>query len=346
MRVAFFRGRPPFRQVVTHGFIVAEDGRKMSKSLGNSVEPQAIIKESGAEVIRLWVAMVDYREEVRAGRQILARVVEAYRKIRNTLRYLASNLYDFDPATDVVPLEQMREVDRFALARYAATARTVLDGYAAYDFPTIFQAVNQFATVDLSAFYADVSKDRLYTFAATAPERRSAQTALYLMADGLTRLLAPILPVTADELWRHLPGDREASVHLAEFPGDVVRLEDPGLDERWTRLLRVRDDVNRALEAARQEKLIGTALGARVELAARGELATLLRRHYADLPMLLIVSHVDLREAEGDGPDLEVRVAKADGEKCPRCWRIVPHLSGAASGVCGRCQTALGPAAA
>ncbi len=198
------RGRAPFREVLTHGFIVAEDGRKMSKSLGNSIEPQDIIKESGAEIIRLWIAMVDYREEVRVGKQILARVIEAYRKIRNTLRYLVSNLYDFDPASDALALDRLHDVDRFALARYGVAAVAVKKAYERYDFPTIFQAINQFATVDLSAFYADVSKDRLYTFGAASAERRSAQTAMYIIADGLTRLLAPILPVTADELWKHL----------------------------------------------------------------------------------------------------------------------------------------------
>ncbi|CAN5384733.1 isoleucine--tRNA ligase [soil metagenome] len=343
------RGRPPFREVVTHGFIVAEDGRKMSKSLGNSIEPQDIIKDSGAEIIRLWVAMVDYREEVRLGRQILARVVEAYRKIRNTLRYLASNLYDFDPAADMVPLERMQEVDRFALARYAAAARTVLGAYEAYDFPTIFQTINQFTTVDLSAFYADVSKDRLYTFAAASPERRSAQTALFLMADGLTRLLAPVLPMTTDELWKHLPGTREASVHLAEFPSDIDRLQNPELADRWTRLMRIRDDVNGALETARQDKLIGNALGASVRLTARGATAALLQQHVADLPMLFIVSRVELQPAEdAEGPELSVRVDKAEGDKCPRCWRVVASLSErpTAAGVCERCVSALGPAAA
>jgi isoleucyl-tRNA synthetase len=342
------RGRPPFRTVVTHGFIVAEDGRKMSKSLGNSIEPQDIIKDSGAEIVRLWVAMVDYREEVRLGRQILARVVEAYRKIRNTLRYLASNLYDFDPATDALSTSRLQEVDRFALARYGVTARTVLDAYEAYDFPAIFQAVNQFTTVDLSAFYADVSKDRLYTFGASSPERRSAQTALYLIADGLTRLLAPILPVTTDELWRHLPGEREASVHLAEFPAGVDTLQDAALAGRWERLLRVRDEVNRALEGARQEKLIGNALGARVRLIARGETAALLEQYQADLPMLLIVSQVDLERATGEGPDVEVQVARADGHKCPRCWRVVSATSDAPGreGLCERCAGALGTAAA
>src|SRR5262245_23249697 len=163
--------------------------------------------------------MSDFREELRVGRQILARVVEAYRKIRNTGRYLLANLYDFDPDKDAVPVASLQEVDRYALARYAEFAREVLDAYDAYDFPTIFQRTNQLTTVDLSAFYADVSKDRLYTFAPGSIDRRSAQTAMYVIANGLSRLLAPILPVTCDELWRHLPGTtREPSVHLAEFP--------------------------------------------------------------------------------------------------------------------------------
>ncbi len=337
------RGRAPFREVLTHGFIVAEDGRKMSKSLGNSIEPQDIIKESGAEIIRLWVAMVDYREEVRLGRQILARVIEAYRKIRNTLRYLASNLYDFDPAADRVPLERMHEVDRFALARYGTAAAAVLKAYETYDFPTIFQAINQFATVDLSAFYADVSKDRLYTFGAASTERRSAQTAMYLIADGLTRLLAPILPVTTDELWRSLPGTREDSVHLADFPQDVAALLDPVLDERWTRLMKIRDDVNRALETARQAKTIGNALGARLTLRAGGAAAALLEDYREDLPMLFIVSEVRLETAAAGGDELAIEVERAEGDKCPRCWRFVRTMSAepATAGLCERCAAAL-----
>jgi isoleucyl-tRNA synthetase len=337
------RGKAPFREVVTHGFIVAEDGHKMSKSLGNSIEPQDIIKESGAEIIRLWVAMVDYREEVRLGKQILARVIEAYRKIRNTLRYLLSNLYDFDPATDQVPLDRMEEVDRFALARYGTAAATVLKAYETYDFPTIFQAVNQFTTVDLSAFYADVSKDRLYTFAPRADERRSAQTALYIIADGLTRLLAPILPVTADELWRHLPGTRDRSVHLGEFPRDADVLLDPSLTERWERLMKIREDVNRTLEVARQAKTIGNSLGAKVVLRASAIDAALLDRYRDDLPMLFIVSEVLLDTTGADSAALQIEVARADGEKCPRCWRFVRSISSApgTEGLCDRCAEAL-----
>ncbi len=334
------RGRPPFREVLTHGFLIDVDGRKMSKSLGNVVQPQDVIKESGAEILRLWVAMSDFREELRVGKQILARVIEAYRKFRNTLRYLASNLYDFDPATSL-PVEELQEVDRFVLSRYGATAATVLRGYQDYDYPTIFQTVNQFLTVDLSAFYADVSKDRLYTFAAGSRERRSAQTAMFIMADGLARLLAPILPVTSDELWRHLPGGREEAVHIATFPRDVERLIDTALEQEWTALRDIRDTVNRALETSRQGKIIGTSLAAHVALTAGGESAALLRRHEEDLPMLFIVSQVSL---DAGGPDgVSVSVSRAEGQKCDRCWRVLPELSREprVEGLCGRCVAAL-----
>ena len=200
------RGRPPFRQVVTHGFVVADDGRKMSKSLGNSIEPEEIIKTSGADILRLWVAMSDFTQEIRLSKEILARAVEAYRKIRNTLRYLLGNLYDFDPAIDRMPLDRLEEIDRYILGRYGELGQRITKAYADYDYATVFQGLNAFTTVDLSAFYADVSKDRLYTFAARSPQRRSAQTAMYVMVEGLTRLMAPILPFTADEVWHFVPG--------------------------------------------------------------------------------------------------------------------------------------------
>ena len=336
------RGRPPFREVLTHGFLIDVDGRKMSKSLGNTVRPQEVIKESGAEILRLWVAMSDFREELRVGKQILARVIEAYRKIRNTLRFLVSNLYDFDPAVHRMALARMQEVDRFAVSRYAEMAASVLSAYDRYDYPAIFQTVNQYMTVDLSAFYADVSKDRLYTFAASSDERRSAQTAMYIMADGLARLLAPILPITADELWRHLPGSRDASVHLADFPRDVDGLRDEALTRKWERLLAVRDEVNRSLEVARQAKEIGTSLGAHVTLRAGGSTGALLTDYEADLPMLFIVSQVTLEPAGSD--ELSVAVSRAEGDKCQRCWRIVPDVSRDpdTEGLCSRCIDALG----
>ena len=339
------RGRPPFREVLTHGFLIDVDGRKMSKSLGNTISPQEVIKESGAETLRLWVAMSDFREEPRVGRQILARVVEAYRKIRNTCRYLLANLYDFDPAKDSLAVTSLQEVDRYALARYAEFAREMLDAYDAYDFPTIFQRVNQLTTVDISAFYADVSKDRLYTFAPGSDERRSAQTAMYVIANGLSRLLAPILPVTCDELWRHLPGTAEASVHLAEFPSreSLDAFANPSLVADWQRLIAIRDEVNRALESARQAKTIGTSLGAQVTLRARGDSLTLLDKYRNELPMLFIASQVTVTEAPGQGDAVELTVSRAEGVKCARCWRIVPEVSSesGSEGLCSRCVEAI-----
>jgi isoleucyl-tRNA synthetase len=344
------RGRPPFRQVLTHGFIVAEDGRKMSKSLGNSIEPQDIIKQSGADILRLWVSMSDYTQEVRLSKEILARVVEAYRKIRNTLRYLLANLYDFDPAVDQVRRADLEEVDRYVLAKYANAGRRILHAYEEYDYGTIFQALNAFTTLDLSALYGDISKDRLYTFAPRSAERRSAQTAMYLMADGLTRLAAPILSFTADELWRFLPGDREESVHMAVFPpaAALEALADDDLVGRWDRLIAIREQVLAEIEPLRKSKQIGSSLQAKVVLSANQSLLPLLEQYAADLPMLFIVSEVELRPAP---PDVEVHeeakprvtIERAGGVKCERCWRYVPSVSSdpASAGLCERCQEAL-----
>ena len=266
------RGRPPYREVVTNGFVIDTDGQKMSKSVGNVIAPQDVIKQSGADVLRLWAAMSDYWEDIRVSKEILTRAAEAYRKIRNTLRYLVANLYDFDPSRDRVPLEALEDVDKYILARYSAVARQTLRAYGDYDFSTIFQAVNAFATVDLSAFYADVSKDRLYTFASGSKERRSSQTAMYIVADGLARLLAPILSFTSDELWRYLPGDREDSVHLALFPDDASldQLNDASFVARWERLIAIRDQVLARIEPLRKDKQIGSSLQAKVILSAAG----------------------------------------------------------------------------
>jgi len=335
------RDRAPYRAVLTHGFVVDEHGRKMSKSLGNVIAPQQVMSESGAEVLRLWVSMVDYRDEVRMSKAVLARTVEAYRKIRNTFRYLLSNLADFDPAVDQVPAGALIDVDRYVLALYGRLAATVREAYDTYNFQTIFHAVNEFVTVDLSAFYLDVSKDRLYTFRAGSVERRSAQTAVYIIADGLTRLIAPILSVTADEIWPRLPSSREASVHLAHFPAGTDTWQDEALEARWRGLLDVRGVVNAALEEARQRKAIGNALSAHVTLRASGDLATLLEAFAGQLPMLLITSGVTVeRLAEGD---LSVTVARAAGDKCPRCWRYVTELvtDGDLAGLCLRCADAV-----
>jgi isoleucyl-tRNA synthetase len=337
------RGRPPFREVLTHGFLIDLEGRKMSKSLGNVIAPQDVIKESGAEIIRLWVSMTEFTEELRVSKEILTRVVDVYRKLRNTCRILVANLYDFDPSTDMVPVEGLDEVDRFALARYAEAAQKILRAYNDYDFSVVSQTLNTLATVDLSAFYVDVTKDRMYTLGAKSRERRSTQTVMYLISEGLARLLAPILPVTADQLWQHIPGRRSGSIHLEEFP-KVETYTDAPLLKTWEGLLGVRETVNAALEEKRKNKVIGTALGARVIIHASGPIGTLLTTRRDALPMLFNVSDVALTVGGADGPDeVRVEVEKAPGVKCARCWRFVPSVRTEpdCAGICDRCVDAL-----
>ncbi|HJO16731.1 MAG TPA: isoleucine--tRNA ligase [Vicinamibacterales bacterium] len=347
------RGKAPYRQVITHGFVVDESGRKMSKSLGNDIAPQTVIEESGAEILRLWVAMVDYREDVRIGKEILARVIEAYRKIRNTLRILVANLHDFEPIEDAVPPDQLEELDRFVLARYADNATRVITAYDRYDFQQIFQTLNRFVTVELSALYIDIVKDRLYTFAPAHPARRSTQTAIFRIADGLTQLIAPILPVTADELWRVLPGSREVSVHLADFPSGLDELIDSELVERWERLVRIREAVNAKIEILRKNKTVGTSLEACVQLRASGDTLALLERYRDELPTLLIaqaqvesVQMTSTDESSVTGETIGIEVGRASGLKCERCWRYVPSLSNQPDkqGLCDRCVEMLSAA--
>ena len=337
------RGRAPFDQVLTHGFVVDEQGRKMSKSLGNTIAPQDVMKQSGADVLRLWVSMVDYREDIRLGKEILARVVEAYRKFRNVLRVLLANLYDFDPVADAVPRERMLEIDRWAMARYATVAEKMVKAYEDYDYPVIYQAANQFITVDLSAFYVDITKDRMYTFGTKSEARRSGQTAMFHIVDGLARLLAPILPFTMDEVWRNLPGEREASVHLALFPTKLGAWDDDRLLDRWARLSEVRDTVNVALEDKRQQKVITSNLSARVGLSTAGALSQLLGEYRDELATLFGVSQVTLdsavTEAAEDPSAARVVVERAEGVRCDRCWRYVPAVN--AEGICDRCAEAL-----
>ena len=340
------RGRAPFNQVLTHGFVMDDQGRKMSKSLGNTVAPQDIIKQSGAEILRLWASMVDYREDIKVGKEVLARTVEAYRKIRNVIRVLVANLYDFDPKDDVVPKARILEVDRWALAKYADAAERIVKAYDHYDYPGIFQAVSQLITVDLSAFYIDVTKDRMYTFGPKSEARRSGQTAMYIIVDGLARLLAPILSVTMDELWRMLPGEREASVHMALFPAGLDQWQDAALVERWAALAAVRDQVNLQLEEKRKDKTIAANLSAQVKLAAGGDAAVALHDYADFLPTLFGVSAVEVSAAPveaGLQTRLEVAVERATGTKCERCWRYVAEVSqdGDRAGLCPRCVDAL-----
>ncbi len=350
------RGAAPYRQVLTPGWTLDAEGRAMSKSLGNTVDPQEVAQTYGAEIVRLWVASVDFREDVVLSPEILARLSEAYRKLRNTLRYCLSNLYDFVPLQDCVTAEHLEEIDAWALWRTAQVLEEVEAGYQDYAFHKVYRTLYDFATVDLSAFYFDILKDRLYTAPARSVRRRAGQTALCLIADTLVRALAPLLCFTAEEVWSLLPRTpgREPGVHLATFMAPSQLRE--SISERhlqrmanWERLVAVRNEVLKALEIARQEKLIGGGLEAKVRLSVNGDLASLLREYQAELPSLFIVSQAELSPDSLPGayqsqlPGLAVRVERATGRKCARCWNYSERVGEDANYplVCERCSAAL-----
>lgn len=330
--------RAPYKTVITHGWVVDGEGRKQSKSLGNVTAPREIVDKSGADVLRLWAAAVDYTEDMRCSGEILQRVTDAYRKIRNTIRYALGNLDGFDPAKDSVPFEDLHEIDQWALAELDSVVEKCLKGYENYDFQSVYTTLYNFVTVTLSNRYFDILKDRLYIFAPKSRDRIAAQTAIYEIAEKLTRLMAPILVFTADEAWENLPGTRPASVHIAEFPAAAGR-QDSELLARWEKIFDIRDEVLKTLEDARNEKLIGSSLEAKVVLSAPAESFALLKQYEADLRYIFIVSQVELSE----GDSLKVAVEKADGEKCERCWNYSTRVGDAAKypTACERCVEAL-----
>ncbi|MDY0270284.1 isoleucine--tRNA ligase [Trichloromonas sp.] len=341
----------PYKAVLTHGFVVDGNGKKMSKSQGNVVAPEEVIKKFGAEILRLWVAAQDYRDDIRISPEILQRLSDAYRRIRNTARYILGNLHGFDPAADAVADGELLEIDRWALSRLERLVGRVEKAYDDYEFHFLYHAVHNFCSVDMSAFYLDVLKDRLYTAPAKSLARRSGQTAMYRILDALTRLIAPVLSFTADEIWRELPGKREESVHLASFPRFETSLLDADLEARFEKLLAVRSDVSKALETARTDKLIGHSLDARVLVAApAGEWRELLDNYRDELATLFIVSQAELvDELSGDAavgtevPGLKVQVEKAQGEKCERCWNYSVTVGSDSEHptICRRCLEAL-----
>jgi isoleucyl-tRNA synthetase len=340
------RGRAPYRQVVTHGFTVDAEGKKISKSLGNDVDTQKLIQTYGAEILRMWTIMVDYREDMRISDDMIKRVAEAYRKVRNTIRYLLSNLGDFDPARDAVAEEAMDELDRYALARHRQVVARVLDAYESYEFHLVYHQLVQYAAADLSSFYLDVLKDRLYCDAAAGERRRSAQTVLHRVARDLCLLLAPVLPFTTDEAWALVPGLPEPSVHLALFP--TREESDDAVLSRWAGLLDARAEVMKALEDARTAKRVAASLEAAVVVRGPAQALAPLRAHEekgrvfpGNLANLFIVSAVRLEEAEAP---LAVSVEHAPGRKCERCWTWSAAVGTLAAhpGVCERCATVLG----
>jgi isoleucyl-tRNA synthetase len=329
------RGRAPYRAVLTHGFVVDGEGKKMSKSLGNVISPQQITNKHGAEILRLWCASADYREDMRISEEILSRLIEAYRKIRNTCRFLLGNIYDLDmPMT--LKKDEMPEIDRFAMARLQGLIERVNRAYENFAFHEVFHSVYNFCVVDMSSFYLDVLKDRLYTFRADSMDRRISQNVLYNILVSLTKLLAPILSFTAEEIWQHIKSEIrdpkseiEDSVFLSSFPEVNQEFLDNELQDRWERLIGIRDEVNKALEIKRKEKFIGNSLEAKVTLYVNDDIYRLLEPYNNFLPTLFIVSSAKVFKDEGlmegifrsseiDG--LSVLVERADGKKCERCW--------------------------
>lgn len=324
------RNEAPFKSVLTHGYVVDGKGRKMSKSLGNVILPADVVKNMGADILRLWVASSEHTVEVNASNEILKRASDAYRRIRNTARFLLSNLYDFDPEKDLMPAENMVALDQWAVATTMAMQEKIIAAYDHYHFQKIYQLIHNFCTVQMGSFYLDIIKDRLYTSKATGVPRRSAQTALYYITEALVRLLAPITSFTADEIWQFMPGKREASVFLSSWYRDFPALkETEGELERWQWLMQVRDEVNKALETCRSEGRIGSALEAEVVLYADDDAYKKLSALGGELRFLLITSDATvLPKSKQDPaaektalPELTVKINVSSNKKCVRCWQ-------------------------
>ena len=329
-------GQAPYKALLTHGFVVDGQGRKMSKSLGNAVDPQGMIKKYGAEVVRLWVAASDYRDDVRLSNHILESLSEGYRKIRNTLRYCLSQLSDFDPAQDASA--DLLPIDRWALSRFERYRAQVIKAYQAYEFHRIYHATVDLCATDLSAFYFDVLKDRTYCSGKRWPARRAAQTVLHRIVRDLCRLLAPMMSFTAEEAWRHLPGKPAESVFLAGFPAPEEALISDSLEEEFAHLKSLREVVNLALEQKRVAKEIGKASEAEIILTVPPGLAReVAQRYESELADLFLCASVTLRA--GDAPAAEVR--KSSHPPCVRCWRALPEVAASADKLCVRCQRAV-----
>ncbi len=323
------RGVPPFKNVLTHGFVVDGKGKKMSKSVGNVIAPEEIINQYGAEILRLWVASEDYRDDIKISDEILKQLSDAYRKIRNTMRFLLGNISDFQPDTEIVAYDDLEEADRWALHQFELLKRKVKKSYSEFEFHVFFHGLYNFCTVTMSSLYLDFLKDRLYTMPPASKERKSAQTVLHLIAEGLLLLMSPVLSFTAADAWAHLPASarREENIFLAEFPANDDNALDEKLNTKWARLLAVRKELTKILEGARRDKVIGHPLEAQVLLKVDGELGDFLAENWQTLQTIAIVS--DLTRVD-DSPagacageeltELSIAVRAADGEKCERCW--------------------------
>ena len=341
-----WRGAAPYREVCTHGWVVDGEGRKMSKSLGNGMVPEDITDQYGADILRLWVASSDYHSDIRISKDILKQLSEVYRKIRNTARYILGNIYDFNPDTDCVADDKLHEIDRWALTKLSELAAKVREAYKNYEFYLIFHAIHNFCTIDMSNFYLDVLKDRLYVEKADSESRRAAQTAIYKILRGLTLMVAPIIPFTGEEIWSFMPkmeGDSAESVMFHEMPTGTEYTADEAFMAKWDKIHELRDAANKVLEAARAQKKIGKSLEAKVVLYAEGELYDFVSSVKELLPVVLIVSQVEVVNGKGgessDVAGLGIEVKNADGAKCERCWSFSDTVGQDAEHptLCARC---------
>ncbi len=348
------RGKAPYNAVLTHGFVVDGEGRKMSKSLGNVIYPQEVIKEFGADILRLWVASSDFKADISVSKDILKQMAEVYRKIRNTARFILGNLYDFDPDTDRVPYDQMPEIDRWALHRLQKLIQRVGQAYRNYDYHIIYHSIHNFCAIDMSAFYLDVLKDRLYAEPEKDIARKASQTVMYDIVYSLVRMLAPVLAFTSEEIWTYLPKEKGMpdSVQLTEWPTVYHDYIDDTLGSTWDQILNAREAASKALEMARKDKLIGQSLEAEVDLYVSPEWMSILEGYNQDLAMILIVSKVRLMPLEEAPEDavseegvggIKVVVHRATGIKCERCWNYRDDVGVDPDHptICGRCSAVL-----
>ena len=347
------RSKAPYKSVLTHGFVVDAQGKKMSKSIGNVIAPKEVIDRYGAEILRLWVSASDYRDDIRISDKILNQLSDAYRRIRNTCRFMLGNLNDFDPAKNTVGYDEMLDVDRFALAALQRVIQKSCRAYENFDFHIIYHTLYNYCTLDLSAFYLDVLKDRLYTSLPDSLERRSAQTVVHNILDALVKLMAPVLPFTAEEVWKYMPAEdnRLSSVHLTRLPEMNENLIDIELVEKWDGILKIRREVTKALETARVEKQIGHSLSASVVLAVKDEFYEILQPYTAELRSIFIVSEVILIKSDNAGMALKptelegvmIQVRPAESKKCERCWVHDPGVGTDTEHptICGRCRDAV-----
>ncbi|MCR4718752.1 MAG: isoleucine--tRNA ligase [Firmicutes bacterium] len=340
-------GKAPYKTVITHGMIQDGEGRKMSKSKGNVIMPEEIVNQYGADVLRLWVVSADYKTDMRMSQDSLKQLSEGYRKIRNTARYILSNINDFDPNTDMIAYDELLEIDKWALMKLNDVVANSIKSYEEYEFHTFYSGILNFCIVDMSNFYLDILKSRLYTEKADSKERRSAQSAMFIILDSLVKLLAPVLAFTAEEIWAfmpHLDADKKESVMLSRMPKADKKYENAELSQKWDKLIAVRNDVNRALEPARNEKVIGKSLDAEVTVYAGGEMYDFLKENEPDLAEIFITSKAFVQREEDAkeaflGDTVKVQVVPSKYEKCGRCWvrsETVGKIPGF-DGICADC---------